>query len=282
MSVILFKTGAHAVNVRETALLAGGVGVIAMAVSLIQTCGSFVDMLHLGYAQPGYMWLYIATVVGQVVFVLPVLVLLLQIYRAGGMPMISRELRYLALALALVEIVNRVLPDIRLMISMPYRSVSIRAFNSSTVAGQIGHWLLQPWVRNLSWIALFTLVHAMVVLFLITLFQQNEETPSLREQQIISTTRIALVALVSAGLSVLVEVSARIGRVMQLARRQHQMAAGGWSGPGHPWYFWREAWFLVPTLCTFAMVWIIYRSFSQKMESLAEETLRNEDAQPEG
>jgi hypothetical protein len=244
-------------DLRKAALIA------AIILGLVR-CNWIVGQVRLLAATLDLRWIYIVSLVCNVLFLVPLPVLLGLVYTTGATPIISGRLRHLALATALVQATLITTPGMFGVLREVQRDlINVRLFGAPTLAASLWGWLQTRDAGTLASGTLILLSQLAFLLFLIALARQESGAVVAHQQPAPSLRTAALAAVLVGGLAVILNMG------------QQVYAAVEFSESSWPWlgtvtrgqFIFRNASSGLPGLCWAMAAWIVYKGVSCVPES---------------
>jgi hypothetical protein len=204
-------------------------------------------------------FLYVAQLFFNTLFLLPLPVMLIFLYRSGATIVLSANLRRLALTTAFVLGVVFTAPGLYRLLGAVLQDWSrLGWFGETAVAPKLWHWFLSNNARNEMWRFIIELSQLAVALFLVTLARSSSNAAPVFENRLKLLKRAATVATIAAGIAVMLNVAGQLSAAREYARHREDNIF--WGGPTQLEFVFRNFLGGIPELCRLAIPLIIYMS----------------------
>jgi hypothetical protein len=243
-------------DLRKTALIA------AITLGLVRAHWVAGQVWALG-AMPAFRWIFVPQLAVNSLFLLPLPVLLVVLYRSEAVLPVSKNLRYMALATALVQGVVLTAPGVYGWIMELYRNwANVRLFGEATLAANFWGWFQTPDLGTLAWDTLAVVSQLAFFLFLVALSRRVQGPSIAGAPQLRLTRKVAYIAVFAAGLVVAINIGQQVYAATEFERRPREAVWLRTVTRGQ--FILRNALSGIPNLCWAIAPLIIFKSIAKE------------------
>jgi hypothetical protein len=242
---------------RKTALLAA----VTLGLARMEC---FVTLISAFNTQPKDRWSILIVMGVNLLLLAPLPIMLALLYKTEITPAVSRKMRYLALATALVAGIFEALPRIIGLLQVVYQSLPyIHSYGGKTEAARLGRWLYHFYVPYV-WGAVTLLSYLSVILFLVFLMLSKGDSSSGNERSACMVRRTALIATIVGGLAVGWNLFGQVYSAVKYTPRNiyglsifNDADLNDIETKLH--FILRHSFSVIPLLCWLSVAWIVYK-----------------------